>query len=87
MIQTESPYFQPFPNALEPIITGLFPNDPTFADCVGKPSRSGCAYSWAVRVIDSSSIYRLGAGLYSWFNDYTQNCLTTENCQERGFEV
>lgn len=29
----------------------------------------------------------VGAGLYSWFNDYTQNCLTTENCQERGFEA
>ncbi|RYP21256.1 hypothetical protein DL767_009308 [Monosporascus sp. MG133] len=86
MIQTESPYFQPVPKAPLPFATGLFPNDPTFTSCVGTSS-TRCAVSWAVRIIDSSSIYVLGAGLYSWFVDYNQDCLDTEDCQERGVEV
>ncbi|KAJ3952539.1 hypothetical protein N0V92_011011 [Colletotrichum tropicale] len=86
MIQTESPYFQPVPKAPTPFITGLFANDPTFTGCVGASSAT-CAVSWAVRIIDSSSIYMLGAGLYSWFIDYSQDCLETEDCQQRSFEI
>ncbi|GME48353.1 hypothetical protein CDV56_101071 [Neofusicoccum parvum] len=85
MIQTESPYFQPTPNAPQPFRTGLFPNDPTFADCTEDPAM--CAVSWAVRIIDSSTVYILGSGLYSWFSDYSQDCLKTEDCQARGFEI
>lgn len=86
MIQTESPYFQPVPKAPAPFTAGLFPNDPTFTSCVGASS-AFCAVSWAVRIIESSSVYVLGAGLYSWFDNYSQDCLVTENCQERGLEV
>ncbi|KAE8381463.1 pectin lyase fold/virulence factor [Aspergillus bertholletiae] len=86
MIQTESPYFQSHPGAPLPIATGEFPNDPNFSNC--SPSTSAaCAVSWAVRIVDSSSIYILGAGLYSWFSKYSQDCLATENCQDRAFEV
>ncbi|KAG2000883.1 hypothetical protein GB937_010729 [Aspergillus fischeri] len=85
MIQTESPYYQPTPKAPHPFTSGIFPNDPTFDDC--EPGSSLCAFAWAVRIIDSKTVYMLGAGLYSWFNDYSQACLTTENCQLRGFEV
>ncbi|KAK7959253.1 pectin lyase-like protein [Apiospora aurea] len=80
MIQTESPYYQPAPKAPAPFSPGLFSNDPTFTDCIADTT-SGCATSWAVRIIDSSSIYILGAGVYSWFTDYSQDC------QLRGFEV
>ncbi len=45
------------------------------------------AVCWVVRVIDSSSIYFLGSGLYSWFNKYSQDCLKTADCQARGFEL
>lgn len=83
MIQTESPYFQPVPKAPQPFKTGLFANDPTFSKCTG----SGCAFSWAVRIVDSSTVYVLGAGLYSWFSDYGQDCVKAGNCQARGFEV
>lgn len=86
MIQTESPYFQPVPQAPAPFTAGLFPNDPTFTNCVGASS-ARCAVSWAVRIIDSSSILMLGAGLYSWFVDYSQDCLNTNDCQVRGLEV
>lgn len=85
MIQTESPYFQPTPNAPQPFRVGMFPDDPTFADCTSDPKK--CAKSWAVRIIDSSTVYILGTGLYSWFTDYTQGCVDTNNCQARGFEV
>lgn len=85
MIQTESPYFQPVPKAPAPFTVGLFPNDPTFSEC--SPSSLKCAISWAVRVIESSTVYMLGSGLYSWFSDYSQDCLRTEDCQDRGFYI
>jgi hypothetical protein len=85
MIQTESPYFQAVPEAPKPFSTGLFSNDPQFKDCDGDSDI--CAVSWAVRIIDSSAIYILGSGLYSWFSKYDQACLETESCQERGFEI
>ncbi|KAG7286304.1 hypothetical protein NEMBOFW57_008612 [Staphylotrichum longicolle] len=85
MIQTESPYFQPTPRAPLPFTTGLFPNDPTFSNCAATDAK--CFASWAVRIVDSSAIYMLGAGLYSWFYNYNQACVTTNNCQNKGFEV
>lgn len=83
MIQTESPYFQPVPKPPLPFRSGLFSNDPTFTNC----TMLGCYSSWAMRIVDSSSIYLLGAGLYSWFSGYSQDCVKTGNCQQRGFEV
>ncbi|KAH7309114.1 LysM domain protein [Stachybotrys elegans] len=85
MIQTETPYFQPVPRAPQPFRTGLFPNDPTFKDCKSDDPR--CFSSWALRIVDSSAVYILGAGLYSWFYDYSQTCLKTNDCQRKGVEV
>lgn len=85
MIQSESPYFQDHPKAPTPILTGAFPDDPEFEDC--KSDSEGCAVSWAVRITDSSSVCILGAGLYSWFSEYSQKCLESGNCQERVFEI
>ncbi|KAL5041367.1 hypothetical protein BDW71DRAFT_217894 [Aspergillus fruticulosus] len=79
MLQAESPYFQPVPKAPAPYTPGLFPNDPTFADC--DADSSTCAISWALRIIDSESIYVMGAGLYTWFSDYTQECVDSGDCQ------
>ncbi|RPA79578.1 pectin lyase-like protein [Ascobolus immersus RN42] len=85
MIQTESPYFQSTPKAPAPFKPGYFRDDPTFEHC---PLNSDtCAVSWAVRIVDSQTVYILGAGLYSFFSKYNQACLTTENCQDRGFEI
>ncbi|KAF7173027.1 hypothetical protein CNMCM5623_005136 [Aspergillus felis] len=85
MIQTESPYFQSHPGAPLPIMTGNLPNDPTFTNCSAESAT--CAVSWAVRMVNSSTVYMLGAGLYSWFSRYSQDCLATENCQDKAFEV
>jgi hypothetical protein len=60
MVQTESPYFQPTPPAPRPFSLGQFANDPDFSNC--RASEKLCASSWAVRIVDSESIYMLGAG-------------------------
>ncbi|KAH7006940.1 hypothetical protein EDB80DRAFT_684201 [Ilyonectria destructans] len=60
--------------------TSLFPNGPTFRDC--KADDASCYTSWALRIINSSDVYRLGAGLYSWFFNYNQDCPDTEDCQD-----
>ncbi|OBT56198.1 hypothetical protein VE04_02872 [Pseudogymnoascus sp. 24MN13] len=85
MIQTESPYYQVVPEGPAPFTIGQFANDPTFADC--PEGSSTCAVSWGVRIIDSEQIHILGAGLYSWFSKYSQDCLDTEDCQDRVFEI
>ncbi len=84
-IQTESPYYQPNPTAPEPygLSVGNFPGDPDFEDC----ETDSCKEAWGLRVIDSEGISVHSAGLYSWFVDYTQKCLKTEDCQERIMEV
>jgi hypothetical protein len=85
MIQTESPYYQPVPKAPQPFRTGLFPDDPTFRECSSNDAR--CYSSWALRIVDSSAVYILGAGLYSWFFDYSQECLKTNDCQKRAVDI
>ncbi|KAJ4230740.1 hypothetical protein NW757_013954 [Fusarium falciforme] len=85
MIQTESPYYQPVPRAPSPFRIGHFPDDPSFQDC--KTDRVGCYSSWALRIVDSSAIYVLGAGLYSWFSNYDKKCVDKGNCQDRAVEV
>ncbi|KAF4495466.1 Glucan 1,3-beta-glucosidase [Fusarium agapanthi] len=83
LIQTETPYFQSFPEAPAPFKPGAFPNDPEFHNCT-KTSKS-CAMAWALRIIDSSAFHVLSAGLYSFFNRYDQTCLNSgrHDCQDK----
>ncbi|KAI1159223.1 pectate lyase superfamily protein-domain-containing protein [Nemania serpens] len=84
-IQAETPYYQPEPIAPAPFnIAKRFPNDPDFSSCNGD---TACAAAWGLRVVDSSSITIHGAGLYSFFQDYYQDCVDTHDCQERILEV
>jgi hypothetical protein len=82
-IQTESPYFLPAPLAPAPFTAalGIFNADPTFLDCL--PSNPGCAAAWALRIVDSANIHIAGAGLYNWFKAYTQQCVDSQNCQNK----
>jgi glucan 1,3-beta-glucosidase len=77
-IQTETAYMQSAPNSLT---SGFTPNqaysDPTFADC----TTDTCKKTWGLRVVDSQNVYVMGAGLYSFFEDYSQTCLATSDCQ------
>ena len=69
-IQTETPYYQPNPgaNGPYPVSAGRF--DPDFsAFCAGKGAN--CYDAWGVRVVNSKSILVYGAGLYSFFDNYS----------------
>lgn len=84
-VQTESPYMQPNPVSPTPMekALGVFPGDPDWSDC----TKDTCKMAWGLRILDSEGIMVHSAGLYSWFNDYTQGCLGSEDCQERIMEV
>lgn len=83
-IQTETPYYQPNPPAPAPfndIDTAR--SDPNFpSDCAtldesyipGSNITAPCEMAWALRIIDSKDVLVYGAGLYSWFNNYSTLC-------------
>ncbi|KAL1729213.1 glycoside hydrolase family 55 protein [Schizophyllum commune] len=73
LIQTESPYFQPTPAVPEPFSLNDDLKDPSFPD--------GMTSAWALNIANSEDILVFGAGLYSFFIDYTQECLDTFDCQ------
>ncbi|KAF1993092.1 glycoside hydrolase family 55 protein [Amniculicola lignicola CBS 123094] len=89
-IQTESPYFQPVPAAPAPFAPQKrFPNDPDFSKCnvTANSDSEQCRYAWGLRIVDSTDVTIHGAGLYSFFNAYYQDCIDTHSCQERILEV
>ena len=81
-IQTESPYYPPFVIAPAPFTSSLnkFAYDPTFSDCGGS---FPCSAAWALTISNSNNIQITGAGLYSFFQNYNQNCISSQNCQQR----
>ena len=83
-IQTETPYYQPVPVAPQPFqLAKTFPADPNFDDC----TEDYCKEAWGLRIIDSKDVTIHSAGLYSFFSDFYQDCLDTEDCQEKILEV
>ncbi|KAI1358579.1 pectin lyase fold/virulence factor [Xylaria arbuscula] len=89
-IQTESPYFQPAPAAPAPFAPAAnFPNDPDFTHCISAVDidEDQCRFAWGIRVVDSADVTVHGAGLYSFYNEYSQNCVEAGNCQEHVLEV
>ncbi|KID85582.1 LysM domain protein, partial [Metarhizium majus ARSEF 297] len=82
MIQTESPYFLPDPQAPEPFTNiTRFAGDPSFKDC--DTSNPHCAAAWGLSVISSTNVHVYRAGLYNWFQRYIQPCVDTQDCQQR----
>lgn len=81
--QTETPYFQPAPNALQPYPIGQFPADPQFEECI----EDSCKMAWGLRIMDSRNVFVYGAGMYSFFDNYAQTCLDPEDCQQRLFRI
>lgn len=81
LIQSESPYFQSSPPAPKPFdkSVGLFKGDPSFKDC--NPSKPNSCMAWGLMVKKSSNVLIYGAGLYSWFQTYQQQCLHNFECQ------
>lgn len=85
-IQTESPYYLPNPQAPEPFKeVARFGGDPDFSDCAS--SNPHCAAAWGLYILGSTSIHVYGAGLYNWFQQYTQPCVDSQDCQQRVVNV
>ncbi len=84
-IQTETPYYQPSPNALTPFPPVASLNDPNFSSSCSGVS-GNCAAAWGLRVVSSSNVLIYGAGLYSFFSNYDTSCSTFtagQTCQSR----
>jgi hypothetical protein len=82
MLQTEPPYYQPMPKPPEPFKdqVGKYPGDPDYS-CKGDDF-DGCDTAWAVIIQESENIMIAGAGTYSWFDKYTQDCIDLHACQK-----
>jgi len=78
LIQTETPYYQPVPPAPKPFTISKTWKDP---DLMGQKS------AWAFTVKESSRILVFGAGLYSFFDNYTQTCLNSASCQNQVLNI
>jgi len=67
------------PNALNPFLPNTAYSDPTFEECY-LPT---CYKTIGLRIFNSTYVFLYGGGLYSFFNNYDQGCLLTENCQQQ----
>lgn len=88
-IQTESAYFQPNPPATVPFPAVPALSDPDFvASC--KDVVGNCAVGWGLRIVESKNVLVYGAGLYSFFDNYSTACSAVGNgatCQTRIFDL
>jgi glucan 1,3-beta-glucosidase len=84
-IQQETAYYEGNPNSLGTIFVPQAAwNDPTYSNCV----QTNCARTWGLRLVNSSSIFMYGGGLYNFFENWsTTSCLGTESCQERMVDI
>ncbi|KAJ5971674.1 Pectin lyase fold/virulence factor [Penicillium vulpinum] len=85
-VQTETPYYQPNPNAANsPYPSNSALNDPNYSSCLG-----GNCNSLGLRILNTKDVIIYGAGLYSFFNNYSTTCSTfplPENCQSMIFSI
>lgn len=83
IIQTESPYYQGAAHTQTPALFNRekFVGDPVWDMCGS--ATVDCNVAWALLVQFSERIYIDGAGLYSWFKDYKQDCVQNNSCQQR----
>ncbi|GLB35080.1 putative to glucan 1,3-beta-glucosidase GLUC78 precursor [Lyophyllum shimeji] len=79
LIQTESPYFQPSPPVPQPFNIDCAYNDPEFSETDTS--------AWALSVESSKDIIVFGAGLYSFFQNYSQACVNTRDCQRQIVDI
>ena len=84
MIQTETPYFQSNPMAPVPFVSQPAFHDPDFSRC---GSNTKCAMAWGLMIQGSQNVFVYGAGLYNFFQNYDQGCLTGENCQDAMVDI
>jgi glucan 1,3-beta-glucosidase len=84
-IQTETPYYQPNPNAQNspyPRISSW--NDPDYSKIC---TLGGNCDALALRILNSHGLYIYGAGLYSFFDNYSTACIPGLTCQSEIFDI
>ncbi|KAF8178908.1 exo-beta-1,3-glucanase [Pholiota molesta] len=79
LIQTETPYYQPSPASPSPFALSTTYHDPT--------PFSGTPSAWGLSITNSQNIFIFGAGLYSFYQNYVQTCLTPANCQTQNANI
>lgn len=79
MAQTETPYYQANPNAKSPFVAQSSIGDPTFPNCAANDPL--CVKAWGMRIAGSSNVLVYGTGMYSFFDNYSQDCLNNQDCQ------
>lgn len=88
-IQTETPYYQPNPNSKTPFPLNTAYSDPSFPSGPTVGTSVNVDMAWGLRVVNSSPLI-YGAGLYSFFDNYSTTCSDQGNgeaCQTRIFSV
>lgn len=86
-MQSETPYFQPEPFAPAPLQFNMKYDDPTFTVCQGNATDVPCKDAWGLRILDSTGIVIYSTGMYSFFNNYEQPCVSGQNCQENMIHI
>jgi len=81
-IQSETPYFQSNPAAPAPFTPQTSINDPDFSVCKTQNVQAPCYKSWGLRILNSQNVLVYGTGLYSFFENYSQDCVASNNCQQ-----
>lgn len=86
LMQSETPYMQPYPPAPQPLHFNAEYHDPQFSICRGSSSRY-CQEAWGLRIVNSRNVIIYSTGLYSFFQDYQQTCDITRNCQDNMIHI
>ncbi|KAH8600599.1 pectin lyase fold/virulence factor [Bisporella sp. PMI_857] len=76
--QIETPYYQPNPQAPHP------------SPCAASGIGGNCRSAWGLRIVGSQDILAYGAGLYSFFDNWSTTCSNNpgpENCQANIFSL
>lgn len=84
-IQGETAYFQTNPDATVPFTAQTAYADPTFSSCAS--GDNNCKKTWGLRILNSQNVLLYGAGLYSFFENYAQDCVNTNNCQTNMIDI
>ncbi|KAI1169778.1 glycoside hydrolase family 55 protein [Nemania sp. FL0916] len=86
LAQTETAYMQGNPDATQGVTVNEGYFDPQFKKtCTGTSDK--CARTWGMRITNSSDVFVMGAGMYSFFNNYSQDCVDGQDCQDNMISV
>lgn len=89
LMQSETPYMQPYPPMPQPFSFNNAYDDPLFTVCSNGTGASAqyCKEAWGMRIYNSKNVLIYSTGLYSFFQGYDQTCVPTRNCQQNMIHI